>query len=126
MESKQPGSPRIDPTAAIRDVELGDWTAVGARTLIQETLFGDYSYVSNDCDVIYSQIGKFCSIASHVRITPAITLSGGRPSTTSHTGADPMSFTRRTTANFSTGGGPIESSWVTTCGSGTERPSCRA
>jgi phosphonate metabolism protein (transferase hexapeptide repeat family) len=38
--------------------------------LIQETVLGDYSYASNDCDIIYSQIGKFCSIAGHVRINP--------------------------------------------------------
>ena len=33
----------------------------------------DYSYVVNDSDVIYSVIGKFCSIAAHVRINAAPT-----------------------------------------------------
>ncbi len=70
MPDEAAGKPRIDPSAVVRDAELGKWTAVGARTVMQETRFGDYSYVSNDCDIIYSQIGKFCSIASHVRINP--------------------------------------------------------
>ena len=69
METKK-GEPRIDPTAVVKDSSLGRWTAIGARTSIQETVFGDYSYASNDCDIIYSRIGKFCSIASHVRINP--------------------------------------------------------
>lgn len=70
MVTKRPEDPRIDPTAMVKDTVLGPWTAIGARTLIQETVFGDYSYASNDCDIIYSRIGKFCSIASHVRINP--------------------------------------------------------
>ncbi len=31
---------------------------------------GDYSYVVNDSDIIYAQIGRFCSIAAHTRINP--------------------------------------------------------
>jgi phosphonate metabolism protein (transferase hexapeptide repeat family) len=70
MEEGKTGEPRIDPTAVVKDSTLGVWTTVGARTQIQETVFGDYAYVTNDCDIIYSRIGKFCSIASHVRINP--------------------------------------------------------
>lgn len=70
METEKAAEPRIDPTAKVRETALGAWTAVGARTQIQETVLGDYSYASNDCDIIYSQIGKFCSIAGHVRINP--------------------------------------------------------
>ena len=43
---------------------------MGARTVLTETILGDYSYVTNDCDLIYTEVGKFCSIASHVRINP--------------------------------------------------------
>lgn len=70
METEKKGEPRIDPTAKVIDSTLGTWTAVGARCLIQETVLGDYSYTSNDCDIIYSRIGKFCSIAAQVRINP--------------------------------------------------------
>jgi phosphonate metabolism protein (transferase hexapeptide repeat family) len=64
------GDPVIDPTAEVKKSALGKWTAVGARTLVTETIVGDYSYVMNDCDLIYTEIGKFCSIASHTRINP--------------------------------------------------------
>jgi hypothetical protein len=55
--------PRVDPTATVRDSTLGAWTAIGARTSIAESTLGDYSYVVSDCQVIYAEIGKFCSIA---------------------------------------------------------------
>jgi len=69
---KQPLSeqPRIDPTAHVRQSTLGAWTSVGPRTSMAETVFGDYSYVVNDSSIIYSEIGKFCSIAAHTRINP--------------------------------------------------------
>jgi len=60
----------IDPTASIRDSYLGRWIAVGARTKLLETNFGDYSYVVHDSDIAYARIGRFTSIASHVRINP--------------------------------------------------------
>jgi phosphonate metabolism protein (transferase hexapeptide repeat family) len=62
--------PLIDPTAKVERCRLGRYTEVGARTSLTETELGDYSYVVNDADVIYSRIGKFCSIAAHTRINP--------------------------------------------------------
>jgi phosphonate metabolism protein (transferase hexapeptide repeat family) len=62
--------PRVDPTATVRDSTLGAWTAIGARTSIAESTLGDYSYVVSDCQVIYAEIGKFCSIAAASRINP--------------------------------------------------------
>lgn len=62
--------PVIDPTACVRDCRLGRYTEIGARASVVETELGDYSYVVNDSDLIYARIGKFCSIASHVRINP--------------------------------------------------------
>lgn len=62
--------PAIHPTANVRESRLGPWTGVGARTTIAETTMGDYSYVVNDSSIIYSEIGKFCSIAAHTRINP--------------------------------------------------------
>ena len=63
-------APSIHRTASVRDSAFGRFCEVGARTKIAESRFGDYSYVVNDSDVIYTTIGKFCSIASHVRINP--------------------------------------------------------
>jgi acetyltransferase-like isoleucine patch superfamily enzyme len=62
--------PLIDPTAAVVHCQLGRYTEVGARTSLIEVELGDYSYVVNDSDAIYTRIGKFCSIAAHTRINP--------------------------------------------------------
>jgi len=63
-------TPLIHPTAEVRDSALGAYTEVGARTVLAEVSLGDYSYIVNDGNVIYSEIGKFCSIAAMVRINP--------------------------------------------------------
>src|SRR5262249_48875258 len=60
----------IDATANAKDSRLGRYTEVGPRTSLLETTKDDYSYIMGDGDVIYSTIGKFCSIASHVRLNP--------------------------------------------------------
>ena len=62
--------PLIDETARVNVSRLGRYTEVGPRTLISECDVGDYSYVVQDCEIIYAQIGKFVSIASHVRVNP--------------------------------------------------------
>jgi phosphonate metabolism protein (transferase hexapeptide repeat family) len=62
--------PAVHPTAHIRESKLGAWTAVGARTSIAESSMGDYSYVVNDCSIMYTAIGKFCSVAAQTRINP--------------------------------------------------------
>lgn len=63
-------APMIHPTAQVERSTLGRYTEVGARTRIVESTMGDYSYVVNDGDIIYSRIGKFCSIAAQARINP--------------------------------------------------------
>ncbi|MDX1931839.1 MAG: DapH/DapD/GlmU-related protein [Capsulimonadales bacterium] len=69
--SREPSAePRIDPTARVHDSELGIYTWVGPRTSVVETVFGDYSYVVNDSQIIYARIGKFCSIAAATRLNP--------------------------------------------------------
>lgn len=62
--------PLIHEGATVRGCTLGRYTEIGPRASVVETGLGDYSYISNDTDVINSTIGKFCSIASHVRINP--------------------------------------------------------
>lgn len=62
--------PHIDPSATVRDTTLGAYTEVGARTTLIEVEMGDYSYVVNDGQIIYTTIGKFCSIAAMTRINP--------------------------------------------------------
>ena len=62
--------PLIDPTAQVRQATLGRYTEIGARTSFVESSMDDYSYVVNDSNVIYTTIGKFCSIAAMTRINP--------------------------------------------------------
>lgn len=62
--------PTMDPTASVRESELGAYTEVGARTMLLDVTMGDYSYVVNDAQITYTAIGKFCSIAAMTRINP--------------------------------------------------------
>src|SRR3954469_11589 len=62
--------PHIHETARVLDSQLGPWTDLGPRTTIVESTFGDYSYTAGDVQIIYSEVGKFCSIASHARLNP--------------------------------------------------------
>lgn len=63
--------PTIHPTAHIRRSRFGTWTEIGAYASVVESVVGDYSYLASSfVDAIYSRIGKFTSIASHVRINP--------------------------------------------------------
>ncbi len=63
-------APSIDVSASVRDSEFGRFCEIGPRCRVAESRFGDYAYLGNDSDVIYTTIGKFCSIASNVRINP--------------------------------------------------------
>lgn len=62
--------PCIHDHVIIHDSHIGAWTELGPRTHISESTFGDYSYAAGDASIVYADIGKFCSIASHVRINP--------------------------------------------------------
>ncbi|MCW5697548.1 MAG: chloramphenicol acetyltransferase [Bauldia sp.] len=63
-------TPVIAADAVLVEARLGRYCEVGARTRIQESSLGDYSYVMEDGQILHATIGKFCSIASSVRINP--------------------------------------------------------
>ena len=63
-------APSVDPSAHVHQSDLGAWTEIGARSKFIESVLGDYSYMVNDSDAIYADIGKFVNIAAHVRINP--------------------------------------------------------
>jgi phosphonate metabolism protein (transferase hexapeptide repeat family) len=63
-------TPTIHATALIEHSQIGSWTEIGPATTIVESTFDDYSYAAGDVSIIYADVGKFCSIASHVRINP--------------------------------------------------------
>jgi phosphonate metabolism protein (transferase hexapeptide repeat family) len=62
--------PRVHASASMRDVRLGAYCEIGARAILDEVSMDDYSYTSNDSQITYSTIGKFCSIAAMTRINP--------------------------------------------------------
>lgn len=62
--------PYIHEDVIIHDCHIGSWTEIGRGTVMSEATFGDYSYTAGDASIIYTDVGKFCSIASHVRMNP--------------------------------------------------------
>ena len=58
-------TPFIHPTAKVVRSTLGRYTEIGERARFVDSTLDDYSY-----DVIYTTIGKFCSIAAMTRINP--------------------------------------------------------
>lgn len=63
-------SPTIHPTSHIINSYAGEWVSIGGHNKILESKIGDYSYTMEDVTVNYTEIGKYCSIASHVCINP--------------------------------------------------------
>lgn len=63
-------SPTIHPEAHVEECTLGEWTEVGRGTLMKSSQMGDYSYITQHCHVVWTTIGKFCSIANHTRLNP--------------------------------------------------------
>lgn len=62
--------PTIHPEATVEDTRLGAWTEVGKGTVMKSSEMGDYSYITRDCNVVWTTIGKFCSIANATRLNP--------------------------------------------------------
>ena len=62
--------PRIHESCRLRDSRVGDWVHLGPNTTLLESTIGDYSYTAGDVSSVYADVGKFCSIASHVRLNP--------------------------------------------------------
>lgn len=62
--------PTIHPEATVTDCDLGVWTEVGKGTVMKDVQMGDYSYITQHCHVVWTTIGKFCSIANSTRINP--------------------------------------------------------
>lgn len=62
--------PYMGKDCRIKNSHFGFMCEIGERCLISNTSFDDYSYIGRDSDVSNTSIGKFCSIASNVRINP--------------------------------------------------------
>jgi phosphonate metabolism protein (transferase hexapeptide repeat family) len=68
INAPRDGSPRVHSSTTLRNCKLGQFTDVAERVLMAETTLGDYSYVERHTEIVYATIGKFCAIASDVRI----------------------------------------------------------
>ena len=62
--------PHVHETSRVVDSHVGAWTDLGPRCTVYESTFGDYSYAAGDVSIVYADVGKFCSIASHARLNP--------------------------------------------------------
>ena len=62
--------PTVHPGAEVSDCDLGPWTEVGKGTVMKSSQMGAYSYITQHCHVVWTTVGKFCSIANAVRINP--------------------------------------------------------
>jgi phosphonate metabolism protein (transferase hexapeptide repeat family) len=67
-KASRDGEPVIHPSAQLRNAKLGRFTALAERVSFKDSELGDYSYVERHAEIIYAEIGKFCALASGVRI----------------------------------------------------------
>ncbi len=63
--------PSVAESSKLHSVELGRWTEIADRCVLNNVLVGDYSYIQNDCNLMFTEIGKFTSIAASVRLNPS-------------------------------------------------------
>ncbi|WP_061929472.1 DapH/DapD/GlmU-related protein [Aureimonas sp. AU22] len=64
----RPDEPRIHPSAELKGTRLGRHCDIGPRVVLRDVAVGDYSYFERGSEATHADIGKFCSIAAHVRV----------------------------------------------------------
>lgn len=67
-KASRDGEPVVHPSAQLRNARLGRFTALAERVSFKDSELGDYSYVERHAEIIYASVGKFCAIASDVRV----------------------------------------------------------
>ena len=60
----------VHPGARVQDSDLGAWTELADGVQFLSSHLGDYSYVMERSQIAHSVVGRFCSIASDVRLNP--------------------------------------------------------
>ncbi len=63
--------PYIGKDCIIKKSQFGSFVEIGFGNNIQESIVDDYSYTAENCQIIYTTIGKFVNIASYVRLNPS-------------------------------------------------------
>ncbi|WP_303852778.1 DapH/DapD/GlmU-related protein [Bartonella apis] len=64
----QDSEPRIHSTAKLHGCKLGRFSEIGERVVLRDVTVGDFSYFERNGEAIYTDVGRFCSIASNVRL----------------------------------------------------------
>lgn len=62
--------PNIHKTTYVINCKLGSYTDFGPNSSFTDSTVDDYSYFAGNNDIIWTDVGKFTSIASFVRINP--------------------------------------------------------
>jgi phosphonate metabolism protein (transferase hexapeptide repeat family) len=62
--------PTIHPSAVVLRSRVGPFTSIGRDCEISDTDFLDWSYATPHVQIFNAEIGKFCNIATQVRINP--------------------------------------------------------
>jgi phosphonate metabolism protein (transferase hexapeptide repeat family) len=70
FERRLSEAPFIHEGAVVIRSRVGSWTEIGRNSRIEESVIGDYTYDDGEASIAFSEIGRFCSIASRVRINP--------------------------------------------------------
>ena len=68
ISQRKTDQPRIHATAQLKGCKLGRYCEVGERVVLREVTAGDFTYFERNGEAIYTELGKFCSIAANVRI----------------------------------------------------------
>jgi phosphonate metabolism protein (transferase hexapeptide repeat family) len=63
-------TPTIGKESTVQDTQLGIYIDIGPFSHISESSLGDYTYCAGFNQIAFAEIGKFCSIATGVRINP--------------------------------------------------------
>jgi len=64
-------APEIDVSAVVRNSEFGRYTYLGPQSFVADSTLGDYGYAMGGNQIAHAEIGKFCNIATGVRINPS-------------------------------------------------------
>ena len=62
--------PTVGEDVLLLDAVLGAYTEVKAHSELEDVTLGDFSYCAGYNQIFAADIGKFCSIATFVRINP--------------------------------------------------------
>lgn len=63
-------TPTLHPDVHVSDSDLGAWTELHPGTSVRASEVGAYSYLMQRVQLDFTTLGRFCSIASDVRIGP--------------------------------------------------------